>query len=182
MCGFCHAPEHAYEVLLEDASLSRDGLCPEAQERLRMAATPLPGRSFDDAGAGLQYEWDEERHAWTPLRDWGHCTVCVGRTWKRPDDPRPHCCSSCSKKARLVAYALAHELGLVPPDVAETIAAELPDRRGIRARGWLRFSDYEVRDTRDFEGQPGPRTYQQRPIPRPPFVPGERDDASMEDA
>lgn len=182
MCGFCHAPEHAYEVLLDDTLLNRDGLCPEAQERLLMAAATLPDHSFEDAGVGRQYEWDEARHAWTPIRLWGHCTVCGGRTWKRPDDERPHCCSRCSKQARLVAYTLAHELGLVSPAVAEALASELPDRRGVQSRGWLRFSDYEVRDTRDFAGQPGPRTYQPRPVPRPATEGRDRRDALVEES
>jgi hypothetical protein len=167
VCGFCHAPEHAYDVLLEDTSLGRDGLCSEARERLLMAATPLPEPGFDESGVGLQYDWNEDLHAWETIRRWGSCTICGRRTWKLPDDPRPQCCAPCAKQARLIAYVLCHELGLVTALTAYTVTSELPERRGAQPRGRLRVSDYEVHDTRDFEGQLGPRTFGRRPVPIP---------------
>lgn len=170
LCTFCHAPEHAYDELNAHPEISRDGLCPDAHERLRMAATPKPDHHHDETGLGLVYLWDENRHTWEAVRDVGLCRICGGRTWKSPDDPAASCCAKCSREARLLAYTLQHCLfvPLMTPEESAALEAKLPRDRPKWPRGRLTFSDYLVRDTRDFEGQ-GPATGGRRARPEGGF-------------
>lgn len=172
MCGFCHAPEHAYDVLLEHPDLDRTGLCNEAQERLRMAATPLPDESGIITGIGPHYEWDETRHEWELVRESGHCVICTRPTWREGDDTREMCCAQCERNTRALMRLLLHEL-LVPlltPEEAQAWEAQLPRPRRKPQRGRLRFSDYRVVRTRDLAQEPGPRTYRPRPIVHGPWT------------
>lgn len=165
MCGFCHAPEHAYAVLLEDASLSRNGLCHEAQERLLMAATPYPDEVRGQRTTRTHYEWDEQARAWEAVREWGTCTECGEITWRAPQRVVPHMCASCTERARVLhaqLCMLVHGRPLTE-DEREALDSLLPCRSGLRVRGRLRFSDYPVNNTRCLESVMGPRSHQRRP-------------------
>lgn len=76
MCGFCHAPEHAYDVLADHPTISRDQLCRYARERPLMATTPKP--NFPRTTV----YWDDEAHDWRPYRIYGRCDECGKPTWK----------------------------------------------------------------------------------------------------
>lgn len=168
LCAFCHAPEHAPDQLNEHPEFSRDGLCADARERLRMAATPKLDYYHDLTGFGLVYLWDERAHAWEAVRDVGLCRVCGCRTWKHPQDPAPSCCAMCSREARLLAYTLRHcfFVPLMTPEEAAALEKKLPQARPAWPRGRLTFSDYVVRTTREFENLPGPATGGRRGIRR----------------
>lgn len=167
LCTFCHAPEHAYDELNEHSKISREGLCPDAHKRLLMASTPKPDAHHDETGFGIQYLWNSDTHDWEAIRDHGLCRVCGGRTWKHPTDTAPSCCAKCTRDARLLAYTLQHccAVPLLTPAGAAAFEAGLPGARPKWPRGRFTFSDYEVRSTRDFEGQPGPRTGGRRAVP-----------------
>lgn len=168
LCTFCHAPEHAYDELNDDPAISREGLCADARERLRMAATPKPDYHNDETGFGLLYLWNEHHHAWEAVRDCGLCRVCGGRTWKHPTDPAPSCCAKCSREARLLAHTLQHcfLVPLMTPEENAALEARLPQARPPWPRGRLTFNDRVVWNTRDFAGQPGPATGGRRPLRR----------------
>lgn len=92
LCAFCHAPEHAHDQSNEDPEISRDGMCADAPERLRMAATPKPGYHH---GGRIRpcLPLDERAHAWEVVRDIGLGRVCGCQTWKYPQDSAPSCCA-----------------------------------------------------------------------------------------
>lgn len=167
MCGFCHAPEHAYDVLAEDDSLSRDALCWEALERLAMATTPYPDEINGVRTTSTHYAWDEDHHQWEAIREWGSCTSCGNLTWRRAGSETAHLCAACATRERATFVQLAFHLGrrVASQDEIDAFESLLPDRRALPIYGRLRFSDYEVHDTRDFEHLPGPRTYEPRPVP-----------------
>lgn len=157
MCGFCHAPEHAYDTLLENPEISRDGLCPEAQERLCMAATPYP------TTAHIDYLWDEATHEWRAYRQWGACERCPNRTWRYPHEANAlMICAACAKDEAWRRDA--RRTWPYPPPTGQPLP-----RQGKAPKGWLTFSDYEVRDTRDFENIPGARYG--KPRPKSPYAP-----------
>lgn len=165
MCGFCHAPEHAYDTLAEHPEINRDELCDEARERLLMASTPYPDEKDGMRTTGLESEWDEDAHAWEAIRDWRSCTQCGGRTWQKPDETMPFTCKACGER-ELALFLQVRLLLHGSPATAEERAEfeeHLPDRKGVLYVDRLRFSDYEVRNTRDFDYEPGPRSWQPRP-------------------
>lgn len=144
MCGFCHAPEHAYDVLLEHPEIERDGigvgpqngaekawpaghdgLCDEAQQRLFMAATPRP------PGLNIcHYAWDEEEHAWRIAYGIHRCLLCnARRLHKLPDDHAWSFCRDCRKEAPTIVGALRlHFDGapLAPAELTEIAARPRP--------------------------------------------------------
>lgn len=162
MCGFCHAPDHAYDQLNEHPEISRQGLCDEAHERLLMAATPQPERE-----TGVKLVWDEHAHAWIAWRIHGACLWCDARTWKYATEADAILlCRACAE-VHLERQAALHLLlqGVpLPPTGSEARERERP-RQAPSRRDWLVFSDYEVRNTRDYESLPGPRAYARRPHP-----------------
>lgn len=160
MCGFCHAPEHAYDQLNEHPQISRRGLCDEAHERLLMAATPQPERE-----PGVKHVWDEHAHAWIAWRIHGACLWCDARTWKyAPEADALLLCRACTAVhiERQAALRLLLKGVRLPATECEARERELP-RQTASGRDWIVFSDYEVRNTRDYERLPGPRAYARRP-------------------
>lgn len=160
MCGFCHAPEHAYDQLNEHPDISRQGLCDEARERLLMAATPQPERE-----PGVKQVWDEHAHAWIAWRIHGACLWCDARTWKYgPETDALLLCRACTAVhiERQAALHLLLKGVRLPATECEARERELPRQTASR-RDWIVFSDYEVRNTRDYECLPGPRAYARRP-------------------
>ena len=175
MCGFCHAPEHAYDALLENPDISREGLCPEAQERLRMAATPYPG-TYDDS-----FIWDEDKHDWRPYKHYAQCVTCGESTWRWANEEHALVlCAECARAEEARRNPRFTYWGAPTRPVGPFLP--LP-RQGPRPKGWLIFSDYEVRNTRDYEGIPGPRAYVPRPTnPTTPTKPSNPETAGDEDA
>lgn len=169
LCGFCHAPEHAYDVLAEDDSISRDGLCWEAIARLTMATTPYPDEVNGVRTTTTHYAWDEDLHRWEAVRVWGSCTSCGNQTWRRAGSESAHLCAACTARERATFLQLAFHFGrrAAAQNEIEAFESLLPDPKGIPIYGRLRFSDYEVHDTRDFAHLPGPRTFAPRPVPSP---------------
>lgn len=169
MCGFCHAPEHAYDLLAEDDSFSRDGLCWEALERLAMATKSYPDEVKGVRTTTTHYAWDEDLHQWEAIREWGSCTSCGNQTWRRAGTDLAHLCAACTRREGATFVQLAFHFSPRPatPDEIDAIESLLPDRKGLSIYGRLRFIDYEVHDTRDFEHLPGPRTFAPRPVPSP---------------
>lgn len=161
LCGFCHAPRHAYEMLLEHTEISCDGLCPEAQERLLMAAAPEPPDVI-----GVKYAWNEQRHKYVKWREFGACTSCGALTWRFGNESCEHECKACQRA--LVDSINAECVATANPPLSKE---EVKDLLKGRARQGeppapyfpLRFSDYEVPNTRMFEGLPGPRYGKTRP-------------------
>lgn len=162
MCGFCHAPEHAYEALLEHPEIGRSELCAEAQERLRIAAAPEPPE-FED----IEYAWCEQTHQWIAWRTWGACATCGARTWRYATETSQHECARCQTEyvERSIQMQFFYR-GLVSPDweIERDWLANHPRQAASPVRfDWLRFSDYPVPNTRMFEGLPGPRYRRARP-------------------
>jgi hypothetical protein len=112
VCGFCHAPEHAYEALLEHPEIDGGELCAEAQERLRMAAAPEPPE-LDD----IEYAWSEQTHQWIAWRTWGACATCGARTWRYSTETSQHECARCQTQyvERCMQMQFFYR-GIVPPD------------------------------------------------------------------
>lgn len=122
-----------------------------------MAATPYPHHPNES------YAWDEQTHAWRVLRVFGACTACGERTWRWPEEVDAiMLCAPCAKDE-----AWRRDIRRTWPNPPPS-GPPLP-RQGPRRGGWLVFRDYEVRNTRDFEGIPGPRAY--APRPKSPYAP-----------
>lgn len=162
MCGFCHAPEHAYEALLEQPELDPSGLCIDAQERLRMAATPEPLEL-----PGIEHAWDENSHEWIAWRAWGDCATCGAHTWRYAAESCAHECKRCQtdhiERSLQMFY---HHHGFVPQDweIERCWLERHPRQVTSPVRwDWLKFSDYPVTDTTLFENIPGPRFGRPRP-------------------
>ncbi|HET6404369.1 MAG TPA: hypothetical protein VFH78_06960 [Candidatus Thermoplasmatota archaeon] len=158
MCGLCHAPEHAYDELNDHPEINRDDLCRDAHERLLMARTPYPDKPDVD------YQWGEVTHAWISHTVHGPCTRCGQRTWKYAAEWwRPQLCLDCGNQrvARAAADYEREHGAPAPKDVLEAAWRELP-RKSQPFWNPLRFSEYEVRHTRDFEGLLGPRYWTPR--------------------
>lgn len=159
MCGFCHAPEHAYDELNDHPEINLDGLCTDAHERLLMARTPLPSTNPD-----VVYHWGEVTHGWVSHTVYGPCTRCGERTWKHAAEWwRAHLCLECGNH-HVHRAAIEHERAHgtpAPKDVLDAAWREIP-RKPQPHWNPLSFSDYEVRRTRDFEHDPGPRYWTRR--------------------
>lgn len=146
MCGFCHAPEHAYDFLADDPTISRDGLCKDARERLLMATTPKPNLPRTNV------HWDDEIHDWRPYRTYGSCDECGKASWRYAHETNAAMvCVACVRELRPRLWRERREgkwRGRRPPPFP---------RQGPAPKGWLQFNDEPIRTTRGLEDVPGPR-------------------------
>lgn len=180
MCDFCHAPEHAYDVLLEHPEIEHNGigvapqngaqralpaghagLCDEAQQRLLMAATPRP------PGLNIwHYAWDEEEHAWRIAYGIHRCLLCnARRLHKLPDDDAWSFCRDCRKEAPTIVGALRlHFDGapLAPAELTEIATRPRPPGKPPS----LVFNETAIRTTAGLDGLPGPRFGRPTKYPR----------------
>lgn len=163
MCGFCHAPEHAYDELSDHPQIDRAGLCQDAHERLLMASTPKP------TALNTLHAWNETTHAWIAYRVTGPCQACQAPTWRHAHETSAlMLCRQCAAKHVTLSTAPLYYHGTpATAEKLETAKHQLP-RQGAPPKGWLTFNEGEVRNTRDFEGIPGPRAYAPRPAVYPP--------------
>ncbi|MFA5861615.1 MAG: hypothetical protein WDA16_07960 [Candidatus Thermoplasmatota archaeon] len=162
MCGFCHAPEHAYDELNDHPDIDRHGLCPDAHERLLIARTPRPIES------NTLHAWDETTHTWTAYRVKGPCQACQAPTWRHAHETNAlMLCRQCAAKHVTLSTAPVYYHGTPPtPEQIAHAQSQLP-RQGPTPRGWLTFNEHEIHNTRDYEALPGPRAYMPRPLAYP---------------
>lgn len=161
MCGFCHAPEHAYEALM-DAGLDTTGLCDDATERLLIALVDEPPAT----DPSIEWAWNEELHAWVAWRIWGSCAACAAKTWRYANESCAHECAACVARLVDIACALALLANGVPLDDAdldELLAGLSRQRDPPTPRSYLTFSDYLAPDSRLFANLAGPRFGSRRP-------------------
>ena len=89
-CGFCPAPDHAIEPLLQFPAWDWRGLCYACQSAVVCYLTPEPPQE-----ARVKRKWNDEHLLWQPWRVLIDCPSCGAPHWEAAGEAWKTLCRPC---------------------------------------------------------------------------------------